>query len=246
MSGLYDFDCNYTQYSNEFTAKYDDLIAGVGTYFNRAGTDYSFDVYVNDKLVHTQSGVSEFAGYRTIVLSKYIPINADDTFKVVFKSNALPYQAKSRQHYIAGMSMASPDGTSWIDHASLNQTACLKVYTVAVDSKLNTSITADDSLTVSVSNLIDGQMFNLTLTSAGEALANRTIAITFNGETNQYMTDENGMISYELPVVNAGNYTIDMEFAGDVLHNPSNASAMVTVIKEQSRIYLRNTLYFVT
>ena len=142
--------------------------------------------------------------------------------------------------------MASPDGTSWIDLASLNQTACLKVYTVAVDSKLNTSITADDSLTVSVSNLIDGQMFNLTLTSAGEALANRTIAITFNGETNQYMTDENGMISYELPVVNAGNYTIDMEFAGDVLHNPSNASAMVTVIKEQSRIYLRNALYFVT
>ena len=246
LAGLYDFDCNYTQYSNEFTAKYDDLIAGVGTYFNRAGTDYSFDVYVNNKLVHTQSGVSEFAGYRTIILNKYIPINVDDTFKVVFKSNALPYQAKSRQHYIAGMSMASPDGASWIDLASLNQTACLKVYTVAVDSKLNTNITADDSLTVSVSNLIDGQMFNLTLTSDGEALANRTIAITFNGETNHYRTDENGMISYELPVVNAGNYTIDMEFAGDVLHNPSNASAMVTVIKEQSKIYLRNALYFVT
>ena len=50
LSGLHDFDGNYTQYSNEFTAEYDDLIAGVGTYFNQSGIDYSFDIYMNNKL----------------------------------------------------------------------------------------------------------------------------------------------------------------------------------------------------
>ena len=71
LCGFYDFDSDYTQYFNEFTSEYDDLIAGVGTYFNQSGINYSFDIYVNNKLAHSQSGVSEFTGYSTIVLSKY-------------------------------------------------------------------------------------------------------------------------------------------------------------------------------
>ena len=137
LNGLTGFDGNYTYYSNEFTSKYDEFIGAVGTYFNEQGIDYSFDVYVNCNLVHTQNGISEFAGFKTIVLNKYIPIKTGDTFKVVFKSNCVPYQAYSRQHYVPGKSVVSADGESWRDLEPLNKTVCLKVYTLADDSPSN-------------------------------------------------------------------------------------------------------------
>lgn len=130
LTGLCGFDGNYSYYSNEFNSKYNESIAAVGTYFNDSGIDYSFDVYVNGDKVHSQKGVSEFAGFKTIKLDKDIPIKSNDTFKVVFRNNALPYQAFSRQHYVPGMSLVSADGQSWNDLSSENKTVCLKVYTI--------------------------------------------------------------------------------------------------------------------
>lgn len=49
---------------------------------------------------------------------------------VVFKNNAVPYQAFSRQHYVPGMSLVSDDGQSWNDISLENKTVCLKVYTI--------------------------------------------------------------------------------------------------------------------
>ena len=130
LTGLAGFDGNYTHYSNEFTSKYNESIGAVGTYFNDSGIDYSFDVYVNGKLVHSQNGTSEFAGFKTIVLDKYVPIKTGDKFRVVFKNNAVPYQAFSRQHYMPGMSFVSDDGQSWEDITLDDRTVCLKVYTI--------------------------------------------------------------------------------------------------------------------
>lgn len=131
LIGLAGFDGNYTQYSNEFVSKYNESIGAVGTYFNDSGIDYSFDVYVNGNLAHSQNGSSEFAGFKTIKLDKNISVKSNDTFKVVFKSNAVPYQAFSRQHYVPGMSFVSENGDSWKDITLDDKTVCLKVYTVA-------------------------------------------------------------------------------------------------------------------
>ena len=128
LTGLAGFDKNYTHYSNEFVSEYSESIGAVGTYFNDSGIDYSFDIYVNGTLVHSQNGTSEFAGFKTIVLDKYAPIKSGDKFKVVFKSNSVPYQAFSRQHYIPEMSFVSEDGQSWKDITLDNKTVCLKVY----------------------------------------------------------------------------------------------------------------------
>lgn len=130
LTGLTGFDENYTMYSNEFLSKGNDSIAAVGTYFNESGIDYSFDVYVNGNLTHSQNGTSDFAGFRTIVLDKYIPVKTGDKFKVVFKNKNLPYQAYSRQHYMTNMSFASSNGNEWVDFAQFNKTVCLKVYTI--------------------------------------------------------------------------------------------------------------------
>ena len=48
------------EYENAFVAVADDLIAGVGTYFNATGADYIVEVYVNDVLKLNQSGTSPF------------------------------------------------------------------------------------------------------------------------------------------------------------------------------------------
>lgn len=146
LTGLTGFDANYTRYSNEFTSKYDEYIGAVGTYFNDSGIEYSFDVYVNNRLMHSQSGISDFAGFKTIILDKYVPIKKDDTFKVAFKSNAVPYQAFSRMHYIKNMSLVSNDGEHWIDLADTNKTVCLKIYTIdSRDENENNTAPADKS-----------------------------------------------------------------------------------------------------
>ena len=61
------------------------MIAAVGTYFNQSGIDYSFDIYVNNKLTYSQSGISEFAGYRTIVLSNYVPVKKGTGLKLYLR-----------------------------------------------------------------------------------------------------------------------------------------------------------------
>jgi predicted outer membrane repeat protein len=217
LSGLYDFDSNYTQYSNEFTAEYDDLIAAVGTYFNQSGIDYSFDIYVNNKLTHSQSGISEFAGYRTIILSKYIPVKVNDTFKVVFKSNALPYEAYSRNHYIPGMSFVSADGSTWTDITLKRKTVCLKVYTVADDSK----ITENSNILVEYDNQ---SFFSIKVVTAdGHAVSGASVGFTINGKTIDVTTDNEGIAKLEIVEV-PGTYVVT------TVYNNQSYKNNVTVI----------------
>jgi predicted outer membrane repeat protein len=213
LTGLYDFDSNYTQYCNEFTADYDDLIAGIGTYFNQSGIDYSFDIYVNNNLVYSQSGISEFAGYRTIVLNKYIPIKKGDKFKVVFKNNSLPYQAFSRQHYLPGMSFVSADGIVWKDITLENKIVCLKVYTVADDSKIinNENIVVDYG---------SGSYFTVQVVTAdGHAVgAGAVVNLTINGKTTAAITDADGIAKVEITDV-PGTYELTTAYCGQTYKN---------------------------
>ena len=224
LSGLYDFDGNYTQYSNEFTSEYDDLIAAVGTYFNQSGINYSFDIYMNDKLAHSQSGVSEFAGYRTIVLSKYVSVKKGDKFKVVFKNNNLPYQAYSRQHYIQGMSFVSADGSTWKDITLENRTVCLKVYTVADDSK----ITANKDISVDYNG---GKYFSVKVVTAdGRIVVGSSVKFVFNGKTTTVNTDSNGIAKIKITQT-PGKYTIKTVFNGKTYTNKVTVKQVLTASK---------------
>ena len=240
LNGLYDFDSNYTQYSNEFTAEYDDLIAAVGTYFNQSGIDYSFDIYVNNKLVHSQSGISEFAGYRTIILSKYIPVKVNDTFKVVFKSNTLPYGGFSRTHYVPGMSFVSADGSTWSDISLKKKTVCLKVYTVADDSAIteNTDVSVDycgeSFFTVKV------------VTADGHAVAGASVGFTINGETFNATSDDDGIAGFEIGEA-PGTYTVKTLFNGITYTNKVTVNhvlkaSKVTVKKTAKKFTLKAKL----
>ena len=134
-------------YMNVYEALDDDLIAAVGTYFNCSDVNYKVEIYVNDELRLTQKGVSPYVGYHTIKLDKYIPIQKGDVFKAVMTSNAMPGVdfTQTRLHYIRNISFFSYDGETWTDCYTENAVACLKVYTVADDSKIinNKNITVD-------------------------------------------------------------------------------------------------------
>ena len=225
LSGLYDFDGSYTQYSNEFTAQYDDLIAAVGTYFNQSGIDYSFDIYVNNKLTYSQSGISEFAGYRTIVLSSYVPIKKGDRFKVVFKNNNLPYEALSRNHYIHGMSFVSADGSAWKDIALENKTVCLKVYTVRDDCVIvgNRDISIDYG---------GGSYFSVkVMTSDGRSVgAGASVKFVINGKTSAVKTDSKGIAKIRITDV-PKKYRLTTLFNGKTYKNTVTVKQVLTAGK---------------
>ena len=225
LTGLTGFDGNYTYYSNEFTSQYDELIGAVGTYFNESGISYSFDIYVNGAKVHSQSGISEFAGFRTIILSKYIPVKQGDKFKVVFKNNNLPYQAYSRSHYIQGMSFVSVDGKSWSDITLKNKTVCLKVYTVKDDTKIidNKDITVDYD---------GGSYFSVkVITADGRAVGQGAVVkFTINGKTYTVKTDDNGIAKVKITDV-PKKYTMTITYNGKTYKNTVTVKQVLTASK---------------
>ena len=231
LTNLAGFDDNYTIYSNEFTSKYDELIGAVGTYFNESGINYSFDIFVNGKKVHTQTGISEFAGFRTIILNKYIPIKTGDKFKVVFKSNSVPFQAWSRVHYQNGTSLVSNDGNSWIDFAPLNKTVCLKVYTVEDDTK----ITGNKNIAVDYDG---GSYYSVKVVTAdGRAVgAGETVKFTINGKTTTVKTDNNGMAKIKISQL-PGKYTITTSYRGKTYKN----TVTVKQVLKATKVSVKNT-----
>ena len=234
FTGLTGFDGNFTSYSNEFTSKYDELIGAVGTYFNESGIGYSFDVYVNGVKVHSQNGVSEFAGFRTIVLSKYIPVKKGDKFKVVFKSNALPYQAYSREHYMQGMSFVSANGQYWSDITLENRTVCLKVYTVADDTKIV------DNKDISVDYTGESYFTVRVVTADGRAVgAGAVVKFTIDGKTYSVITDGDGIARIKISQL-PKKYTITTTYNGKTYKNTVTvkqvlAASKITIKKKTAK-----------
>lgn len=212
ITGIYEFDGNYSQYSNEFDAVSDDLIAAVGTYFRDEGVNYSFDIYVNGELMLSQRGVSDYAGYKTIILNKYITLKKGDKFKVVFKNNMLPYQFKSRQHYMENVSMVSADGETWIDLAPLNKTVCLKVYTVADDSIImgNNDWVVDYGSKSNFSVCV--------LSGDGHAVSGAQVNFTINGKTTTVLSDNEGIAKFEISET-PGSYIIETTYNNKTYQN---------------------------
>ena len=212
LNGLFYFDNNYNYYSNEFISKYDELIGAVGTYFNDSGIDYSFDVHVNGEKLYSQNGISEFAGYRTIVLNDYVSVNSGDKFKVVFRNNALPYEAESRRHYVQEMSFVSVDGESWSDFSLENKTVCLKVYTVA-----------DDSIMIPISNVSavyepESYFSVKVVTSDGRRVIGALVEFTIDDKTYNVKTNDEGIAIFKIPVLNPGNYTLTVSYKNQTIN----------------------------
>ncbi|ALT67882.1 C1 family peptidase [Methanobrevibacter millerae] len=241
---LNNFVDQYKYFSNTYTALEDDLIAAVGTYFDSEGVDYEFDIYVNGVLKHTQNGVSPFAGYHTIKLTQYIPISANDTFKVVFKNSSLPFESNSRHHHKENVSFGSVDGVNWEDLAKDNVTAILKVYTIPMESVI---IQAEDI----VMYYKNGTRFEVKLfDSQGNPFANENITLSINGVSYNRTTDENGSASIAINL-NPGNYTCSVSYIGRENYTNSTVENTITVLStirgnDLVKIFRNESQYYAT
>ena len=230
-------------YMNAFEALDDDLIAAVGTYFNESGVNYTVKIFVNDELKLTQEGVSPYVGYHTIKLDSYIPIKQGDVFKAEITSNWVPYLLleDTRVHYVQNISYVSFDGKTWKDAYDLGYIACLKVYTVADDSKIinNKDISVDYA---------GGKYFSVKVVTADSrvAVAGEKVTFTINKKTKTVTTNKNGIAKIKITDI-PKKYTITTKFKGKTYKNTVTVKQVlktkkVTVKKTAKKFNLLATL----
>ena len=159
-------------YKNEFISTGNDLLSAFSTYFNATKTNWEAKIYVNDQLVHTQSGVAN-QGYYTINLDSQIPLNTGDKFAVALKISCNGFASfpisentrygSTRMNYMPGVSFFSYDGETWHDlydykvsdsygHKYSSQVACIKAFTS--DSGDDSAVKTKIEITQANSNLI--------------------------------------------------------------------------------------------
>lgn len=110
-------------------------------------------------------------------------------------------------------------------------------------NKLNAALTASDVTTY----YNEGKKLVATLKSAdGKVIKWAKVTVKLGGSTETATTDANGQASFSTYGLDPNNYIADISFDGDGIYKNTSASAKVTVLKEQSKIFLRNALYFVT
>ena len=108
----------------------------------------------------------------------------------------------------------------------------------------NTKIIADSTMTVLVRDL-DNAHFNLTLVDAKDnPLTGQIVTIEYNGVSDVFITDEKGMISYDLSESSPDKNILTMNFAATEYYGASNAGTVISVAEKTSKIFLRNALYF--
>ena len=199
------------EYANTYLAFADDLIAGIGTYFNASGVDYIVEVYVNEVLKLNQSGTSPFYGFHTIKLDSYIPVKKGDFFAVNIKSTAVPILIESRQHYPEGLSAYLMNGT-WVNASDNNTVCAIKVYTVADDSHVI------DNEDISVDYAGDKYFSVKVVTADGHAVAGTSVGFAINGKTINATTDCEGIAELEIVEV-PGTYVITTVYNNQTYEN---------------------------
>lgn len=82
VTGYKNTGLNKVYYYNIFTSRSNDILSAASTFFY-SPANYTMDVYLNNKLVTSQSGSCQ-AGYYTIPLKKEIQLSTGDKFKIQF------------------------------------------------------------------------------------------------------------------------------------------------------------------
>ena len=152
----------------------------------------------------------------------------NDTFKVVFKSNNVPFQDKSRQHLLPEMSYVSSDANTWIDFSNENKTVCLKVYTL--ESK-NQIITEDLVKIYKNDSRFEAEI----------SAANESVTFEINGMNYTRISDENGTAKIAINL-NPGNYTIKTTYNEATVEN--TITVLPTLMAENLIKYYKNESQF--
>ncbi len=186
---------SYVNYTNTFESIDDDMLAAVGTYFDKEGVNYTVQIKVNGNIVYTQKGVSPFYGYHTIKLNRYISLKKGDEFSITITSDAVPISYSPRLYYKNGVSTGYAD--TWKDLSAEGIVACIKAYTLP-----NTIQTENIK-----ENYSDNKVFKIIVNES-----NATVIVSFNDENWSYVSDANGVVEVVLSKLEPGFYTITTKY----------------------------------
>ncbi len=186
---------SYT-YGQLFTSQNGDIIAAVGTYFEKAKSPYTIKIFLNNRPVYTQSGKSTHAGYETIKLNKYIAVNPNSTFEIRIQSTSMPYVENMRTPTINGTNYMIENGKI-IDLGAKNVIAPVKAYTY--HSK---------NITKDVVKYLDNNETIFTVYNVFEA---DTIQTSFNNK-NYTIQITNGTGNVSLGILATGDYLVTVTY----------------------------------
>lgn len=72
--------------------------------------------------------------------------------------------------------------------------------------------------------------------NAGNALKDQSVSISFNGKLYTATSDGNGIVSFALPTVTAGKYTVTMAFSGDSTYKGSVSTSTINIVKQATKL----------
>lgn len=159
----------------------------------------------------------------------------------MISSNAMPFIGfnETMMHYSSGLTYRVENG-NWIDLYDEGKTACLKVFTVADDSRI---IDAED---ISV-DYAGGKCFSVRVVTAdGHAVVGANVTFTINKRTVTVPTDNDGIAKIRISDV-PGKYVIKTAYNGKTYTNKVTVNHVlkatkVTVKKTAKKFTLKATL----
>ena len=203
--GLHLFDDDYNTYGQIYTSENGDIIAAVGTYFETAGSPYTISVYVDGRMVYSQSGKSSHAGYETVKLNKYIAVDENLTFEIRIKSASVPYVKNSRSILMPKVNYIYDDGKK-IDLGTRGYFAPIKAYTYH-----------NSNITKNVVNYYDNA--TETIFTVYNIFEGNTIQASFNNK-NYTIPIINNTGNISLGVLPVGEYLVTITYNNQTISTP--------------------------
>ena len=203
--GQHEFDDDYDTYGQIFTSENGDIIAAAGTYFESAGSPYTISVYVDGRMVYSQSGKSSHAGYETVKLNRYIAVDANRTFEIRIKSASVPIVKNSRSITQKDVNYIISEGKK-IDLGSRNYYAPIKAYTYH-----------NSEITKNVVNYYDNA--TETIFTVYNIFEGDTIQASFNNK-NYTIQLNNNTGSISLGILPTGEYLVTLTYNNMTLSTP--------------------------
>ena len=82
-----------------------------------------------------------------------------------------------------------------------------------------------------------GYTYKITLKdNSGKVLSNKKLTVTFNGKSASLTTGTNGVATYKLSAAKAGNYKLNIKFAGDNNYAASSGVATIKLTKQATKL----------
>ena len=105
------------------------------------------------------------------------------------------------------------------------------------DDSLEAKNKKNTTITVKSTSILRGTHLYVFLKDAnGNALANKTLLLTFNNAVYNKTTDDNGRVSLKISSAKLGNHTLIVNFSGDSSYKPANKTCKIHVYHIETHI----------